>query len=77
MDFLDGDRKEVVNLLVQQLNNHMKNVLSRVIKLAKLHNPNNIRFGDEFKYFGKANELRGKFEQPIEAKVRVAFYKIK
>lgn len=63
MDFLDS--KEVVNLLVQQLNTHMKNMLSRVIKLAKIHNPNNNKFGDEFKYFSKVNELRVRFEQPI------------
>jgi hypothetical protein len=55
----------------------MKNILSKVIKLAKIHNPSNIRFGDEFKYFSKSNELRNKFELPIDTKVRVAFYKIK
>ena len=77
MDFLDTDRKEVVNLLVQQLNNPMKNLIRKVVKFARIHNPNNNRFGDEFKVFGKANELRGKFDLPLDAKVRVGFYKIK
>jgi hypothetical protein len=47
LEFVDLDaKKEVIGLLVVQLNTYMKNFMERLVKVAKIHNPSNNRYGD-------------------------------